>query len=107
MDGYRVFTWDKERFPDPKKLVADLAADGFGRLRIVDPGVKLDGRYAVFREGIVTVISSAIPTGNCSSAQCGRDARCFRTLCGPKPAAGGASCTVSLLHDDRHRRHLE
>lgn len=52
MDGYRVFTWDKERFPDPKKLVADLAADGFRTVVIVDPGVKLDGRYSVFQDGI-------------------------------------------------------
>lgn len=52
MDGYRVFTWDKERFPDPKQMVADLAADGFKTITIIDPGVKVDGRYEVFQEGI-------------------------------------------------------
>lgn len=52
MDGYRVFTWDKDRFPDPKGLVAELAADGFRAVTIIDPGVKLDGQYAVFRDGI-------------------------------------------------------
>lgn len=52
MDGYRVFTWDPERFPDPKGLVADLARQGFRTVTIVDPGVKVDGRYRVFREGV-------------------------------------------------------
>ena len=28
MDGYRVFTWDKTRFPDPTKLIGDLRKDG-------------------------------------------------------------------------------
>ena len=26
MDGYRVFTWDSERFPDPAGLIAELRA---------------------------------------------------------------------------------
>lgn len=29
MDGFRIFTWDKEKFPDPKQMIADLARDGF------------------------------------------------------------------------------
>ncbi len=28
MDGYRVFTWDKERFPNPRRMIKDLAAQG-------------------------------------------------------------------------------
>ncbi len=51
MDGYRVFTWDRERFPDPAGLVAELAAQGFHVVTIVDPGVKVDEGYAVYREG--------------------------------------------------------
>jgi alpha-glucosidase len=52
MNGYRVFTWDQERFPDPAKLIADLGADGFKVVTIVDPGVKVDDQYAVYREGV-------------------------------------------------------
>ena len=52
MDGYRVFTWDRERFPDPKKLIADLRAQGFRTVTIVDPGVKVDEQYAVYQEGV-------------------------------------------------------
>jgi alpha-glucosidase len=50
MDGYRVFTWSPERFPDPRSLFADLAARGFKVTTIVDPGVKVDSGYDVYRE---------------------------------------------------------
>ncbi|HWI66336.1 MAG TPA: TIM-barrel domain-containing protein, partial [Symbiobacteriaceae bacterium] len=52
MDGYRVFTWDKERFPDPAAMTADLAAQGFKTVVIVDPGVKVDEQFAAYREGV-------------------------------------------------------
>lgn len=52
MDGYRVFTWDRERFPDPEGLVADLGRNGFRVVTIVDPGVKQDEQFPVYREGV-------------------------------------------------------
>jgi alpha-glucosidase len=48
MDGYRVFTWDPQAFPDPATLTAKLAARGFRAVTIVDPGVKVDPGYAVY-----------------------------------------------------------
>ena len=51
MDGYRVFTWDREDFPRPAHLVADLRAQGFRAVTILDPGVKVDKSYVVYREG--------------------------------------------------------
>ena len=51
MDGYRVFTWDRERFPDPAGLTAELAGQGFRVVTIVDPGVKVDEGFAVYRDG--------------------------------------------------------
>ncbi|MFP4425637.1 MAG: TIM-barrel domain-containing protein [Spirochaetaceae bacterium] len=51
MDGYRVFTWDGERFPDPKALIEELRNEGFRVVTIVDPGVKVDAAYEIFREG--------------------------------------------------------
>lgn len=51
MDGYRVFTWDRARFPDPAGLVSELAAEGFKVVTIVDPGVKVDERYPVYTRG--------------------------------------------------------
>ncbi|HWP45408.1 MAG TPA: glycoside hydrolase family 31 protein [Blastocatellia bacterium] len=40
MNGYRVFTWDRERFPDPSGLIARLKQQGVRVVTIVDPGVK-------------------------------------------------------------------
>jgi len=52
MDGFRCFTWDKERFPDPKKLVSDLKENGFKSIVIIDPGIKIDPEYSIFKEGL-------------------------------------------------------
>jgi len=52
MDGWRCFTWDKERFPDPKRMVDELKADGFKTMVIIDPGIKIDKNYSVFTEGL-------------------------------------------------------
>src|SRR2546423_12655106 len=51
MDGYRVFTWDKTRFPDPSKLISDLSASGFRTVVIIDPGVKVNPNYYVYQQG--------------------------------------------------------
>lgn len=52
MDGYRVFTWDSTRFPQPKKMIDDLAKTGFKLVPIIDPGVKADWEYKIAREGL-------------------------------------------------------
>src|SRR5437870_7252873 len=72
MNGYRVFTFDPNRFPDPKGLTEKLSQQGVKTVVIVDPGVKYqppmpgaaplasprlelgpqDQRYYVFDQGI-------------------------------------------------------
>lgn len=51
MDGYRCFTWNKKYFPDPKKMIADLANMGMKTIVMIDPGIKVDDNYWVFKEG--------------------------------------------------------
>lgn len=51
MDGFRVFTWDPERFPEPEQAIARLEDAGFHAVTIVDPGVKADEHYHVYNEG--------------------------------------------------------
>jgi alpha-glucosidase len=51
MDGYRCFTWNRKYFPDPKKMISELAADGFKTVVIIDPGIRVDDNYEVFKEG--------------------------------------------------------
>jgi len=52
MRGYRDFTFDPKRFPNPKQLAADLRQDGFRLITIVDPGVKEDNNWGVWRDGV-------------------------------------------------------
>ncbi|NJB81606.1 glycoside hydrolase family 31 protein [Wenyingzhuangia aestuarii] len=52
MEGFRCFTWSKEYFPEPKRMVKELADDGFKTVVIIDPGIKLDLEYDVFKEGL-------------------------------------------------------
>lgn len=51
MDGFRVFTWNPKTFPNPRKMLAQLHDDGFHAVTIVDPGVKFDQDYAIYRSG--------------------------------------------------------
>jgi alpha-glucosidase len=52
MDGFRVFTWSNKNFPDPKKLVSDLRAQGIRTVLIIDPGIKVDENYYVYKDGV-------------------------------------------------------
>lgn len=52
MEGYRVFTFDRERFPNPKELIADLKDTGIHVVPIVDPGVKADPEYKAYQDGV-------------------------------------------------------
>jgi alpha-glucosidase len=40
MSGYRVFTWDPQRFPDPSAFTDRLKKQGVKVVVIVDPGIK-------------------------------------------------------------------
>src|SRR5215510_16443982 len=56
MNGYRVFTFDKQRFPDPKALTEKLGRQGVKVVTIVDPGIKYppdkNERYHAFDQGL-------------------------------------------------------
>lgn len=52
MDGFRCFTWNKNHFPNAKQLTADLLKDGFQTVVMIDPGIKEDPNYHVFKEGV-------------------------------------------------------
>ena len=52
MDGYRVFTWNKEQFPDVGAMLEQLRSEGVRVITIIDPGVKFDPGYEVFDDGL-------------------------------------------------------
>ena len=52
MDGYRVFTWNNERFENPEAMIKKLNDMGFKVVTIIDPGVKVDKGYKIYDEGL-------------------------------------------------------
>jgi alpha-glucosidase len=52
LDGYNPFTWDRDRFPDPPRLVHDLRQDGFRMVTIVDAHPKKQVGYAPYDTGL-------------------------------------------------------
>ena len=51
MDGYRCFTWNKEHFPNPAKMISDLNEQGFKTVVILDPGIRIDPDYEIYKQG--------------------------------------------------------
>ena len=51
MQGYRVFTFDSIRFPNPKVLNDNLHKKGFKAVYMIDPGVKVDKDYSIYQSG--------------------------------------------------------
>ena len=64
MNGFRVFTWNKDRFPEPEKMLKDLSDEGFKVVCIVDPGVKADTtNYPPAKEGLEKDLFAKYPDG--------------------------------------------
>jgi alpha-glucosidase len=68
MDGFRVFTWNRELFPDLKQMLAELHATGIKVVVIVDPGIKIDDQYKAYQTGIQEDIFLKYPDGELVSA---------------------------------------
>lgn len=51
MDGFRVFTFDPNYFPDPQAANDYLHSLGFKSVWMIDPGVKYDPGYFVYDSG--------------------------------------------------------
>ncbi len=51
MDGFRIFTFDRNQFPNPKALNADLRSLRFHTVWMIDPGVKKEPGYFVYDQG--------------------------------------------------------
>jgi alpha-glucosidase len=51
MDAYKIFTWDKKNFPNPKAMIASLKKLGFQTVVMCDPGIKMEEGYEPFDSG--------------------------------------------------------
>lgn len=52
MDQYKLFTWDKKRFPNPLAMNKKLSDMGFTTTVIVDPGIKVEKGYDAYESGL-------------------------------------------------------
>jgi alpha-glucosidase len=52
MDGFRIFTFDSNSFPNPAGLNDDLHKMGFKSVWMIDPGVKAEKGYFVYDQGV-------------------------------------------------------
>jgi len=63
MDHYKIFTWNKTTFPDPKDLLTKLKALDFNLVTIVDPGIKVEEGYKQYDEGVKKNYFATYPNG--------------------------------------------
>ena len=63
MDEYKIFTWNKQNFPKPKKLIDKLKVMDFKLVTIVDPGIKVEPGYPQYDEGIKNGYFATYPDG--------------------------------------------
>lgn len=63
MEGYRVFTFNKDHFANPKTLNAELHSKGFKAVYMIDPGVKAEKGYSVYDSGTENDVWVKRPNG--------------------------------------------
>lgn len=63
MDGFRLFTVDKTRFPDLPGLAKELKDQGIRLVTILDCGIKQDPENPVYREGLEKNLFLKSPNG--------------------------------------------
>ena len=63
MDHYKIFTWNKTTFPDPKGMIDKLKAMNFHLVTIVDPGIKVEPGYKEYDEGVAKGYFATYPDG--------------------------------------------
>ena len=69
MEAYKVFTFDGEKFPNPKALIQRLKEKGFKVVVILDPGIKTETAYAPYQEGLEQDLFLKYPDGQIYEGQ--------------------------------------
>lgn len=63
MEKYKIFTWDKKHFRDPKKLIQTLTEQGFKVVVMCDPGIKVEQGYEAYEDGVKNDVFIKYPDG--------------------------------------------
>jgi len=69
MEAYKVFTFDGEKFPNPKAMISRLKEKGFKVVVIMDPGIKTEKGYLPYEEGLENGLFVNYPDGKTYEAQ--------------------------------------
>ena len=69
MDAYKIFTWDKKNFPDPKGLIEKLKNLGLHVILMCDPGIKIEEGYEPYDSGKKADVFLKYPDGTNYSGQ--------------------------------------
>lgn len=64
MKDYMAFTFDEERFPNPKGLIEKLESQGFKVVVILDPGIATKPGYGTYDRGIEEDVFVKYPDGS-------------------------------------------
>jgi alpha-glucosidase len=63
MDQYKIFTWNKKDFPDPRRLMDQLKLMGFQIVIMCDPGIKIEAGYHSYEDGLKEDVFIKYPDG--------------------------------------------
>jgi alpha-glucosidase len=63
MEKYKIFTWSKKDFPNPKRLLTQLRELGFNVVVMCDPGIKVEEGYHAYDDGIKNDVFIKYPDG--------------------------------------------
>ncbi|MBX2969264.1 MAG: glycoside hydrolase family 31 protein [Cyclobacteriaceae bacterium] len=63
MEQYKIFTWSKKDFSDPKGLIDKLKKLGFQVVVMCDPGIKVEDGYKTYEDGKVKDVFIKYPDG--------------------------------------------
>lgn len=69
MEKYKIFTWSKKDFPDPKGLLEKLSAQGFEVVVMCDPGIKTEEGYEAYDDGVKKDVFIKYPDGSLYNGQ--------------------------------------
>lgn len=64
MEQYKIFTWSKKDFPDPKAMIDQLKVMGFEVVVMCDPGIKVEEGYNTYDEGVRQDVFIKYPDGS-------------------------------------------
>jgi alpha-glucosidase len=69
MDSFKLFTWDKQRFPDPVGMTSKLKSMGIHTTVVVDPGIKIQPGAPAFDRGLKDSVYLTYSDGKYYAAQ--------------------------------------